>query len=136
MFKYVLCLAALVACATARSEWVNIGAAPQDAVVEFTFAVRQNPAGVKEIDRLFWELSNPRSVNFGQWLTREEVKEIVKPSDTDKAAVINFCSRHGIDCADYGEFVEAHATVGDLVGVFGGRFEAFKSIRNGELNWE
>ena len=138
MIKPIVCLAVLVAslaCATARSDWINLGPAPQDAVVKFTFAVRQNPAGVKKIDGLFWELSNPRSVNFGQWLTRAQVKEIVKPSDTDKAAVIDFCRRNRIVFEDFGEFVEAHATVGDLGDVFRGRFEAFQNARNGETEF-
>ncbi|EJD51478.1 subtilisin-like protein [Auricularia subglabra TFB-10046 SS5] len=54
---------------------------------------QNNPAGLQ---RVLEEVSDPASPRYGQYLTRQEVEKFTRPSDTTRAAVDTWLSKHGL----------------------------------------
>lgn len=54
-------------------------AEPQD-TVKLTFALKQQ--NLDQLEKVFWDVSNPQSAAYGIYLSLEQVVDIIKPSFT------------------------------------------------------
>lgn len=106
--------------------WVKHSKANPQQEVRLTLAVKQN--NLEIVDRLFWELSNPKSDQFGKWLSYEELGDLVKnPSAT--AAVERFLFTNAInnfDTTDHGTYVSVTMKVGDAEKLFKASFYNYR----------
>jgi tripeptidyl-peptidase-1 len=99
-------------------------AAPHEEVY-MSFAVKQSNLDI--VDRLFWEVSNPKSELYGQYLSFEEVGELIKNEESTQA-VLEFLNQNGaseIDATPYGEFITATMPVSTAEAVFQADFHKF-----------
>jgi tripeptidyl-peptidase-1 len=53
------------------SDWSNLGRVPTEETTVI-FALKHDAAKLKEVDRIFWEVSDPKHANYGKYLTFEE----------------------------------------------------------------
>ena len=77
-----------------RGEWVDIGPASNDEMIELTFAVRQQ--NLVALEATLLERSDPRQARYGQWLSRDAVHALVAPRAADIAVVRDFLARHSV----------------------------------------
>jgi len=125
----ILFLAALVALSAAsrvtlyhRSSpakgWTAGERAPADASVKFTVALKQQ--NLDKLDSLFWDVSDPNSLNYGKYLSSEEVMALTAASEETMSAALSFLS--GVPCKDFKDALMCEATVGVLEELFATKF--------------
>ncbi|XP_048830842.1 tripeptidyl-peptidase 1 [Brienomyrus brachyistius] len=77
--------------------WTHAGRVASSDRVELTFALRQQ--NVDKLRGLLESVSDPDSVQYGKFLTLEEVSSLVRPSELTQKAVRGWLRSHGVtDC--------------------------------------
>uniref|UniRef100_A0A3B3QL29 Tripeptidyl-peptidase 1 n=1 Tax=Paramormyrops kingsleyae TaxID=1676925 RepID=A0A3B3QL29_9TELE len=77
--------------------WTHAGRVASSDRVELTFALRQQ--NVDKLRGLLESVSDPDSVQYGKFLTLEEVSSLVRPSELTQKAVWGWLRSHGVtDC--------------------------------------
>lgn len=74
--------------------WTLLGSADRDAVTSLVFALKQSNLDV--LEKLFWEVSDPRSTEYGKHLTLEQIAELVQPHPTVSGDVMRWLQSHGV----------------------------------------
>jgi len=59
------------------SRWIKTSRAPSDKVLTLTVAMRVEAAARTELERLFWEVSDPKSEKYGAYRNLDEITQIL-----------------------------------------------------------
>ncbi|NXL80320.1 TPP1 peptidase, partial [Leptocoma aspasia] len=77
--------------------WAHAGRVDPGHPVQLTFALRQR--GTAHLARLVEAVSDPQSPQYGQYLSLEQVRDLVQPSPATLMTVLKWLQGHGIeDC--------------------------------------
>ncbi|NWH41754.1 TPP1 peptidase, partial [Chloropsis hardwickii] len=77
--------------------WAHAGRVEPGHPVQLTFALRQR--GTARLARLVQAVSDPRSPRYGQYLSLEQVRDLVQPSPATLMTVLKWLQDHGVeDC--------------------------------------
>ncbi|XP_041257124.1 tripeptidyl-peptidase 1-like [Onychostruthus taczanowskii] len=77
--------------------WAHAGRVGAGHPVQLTFALRQR--GTAQLPRLVQAVSDPRSPRYGQYLSLEQVRDLVQPSPATLMTVLKWLQGHGVeDC--------------------------------------
>ncbi|XP_051647270.1 tripeptidyl-peptidase 1 isoform X2 [Manacus candei] len=89
--------------------WTHAGRVDPGQPVQLTFALRQR--GTARLARLVEAVSDPRSSQYGQYLSLEQVRDLVQPSPATLMTVLKWLQDHGVeDCRTVTtlDFLECH----------------------------
>jgi len=86
-FTALLATACIIATVSGSSRWTAAHRAPQDHLLDLIVAVKQDAAGVAQLEKTLWAVSNPTSAAWGKHMTPSAIKELVAPSTVSFAAV-------------------------------------------------
>ena len=86
-FTALLATACIIATVSGSSRWTAAQRAPQDHLLDLIVAVKQDAAGVAQLEKTLWAVSNPTSAAWGKHMTPSAIKELVAPSAVSFAAV-------------------------------------------------
>ncbi|KAJ8119779.1 hypothetical protein ONZ43_g3347 [Nemania bipapillata] len=92
--------------------WQKLRDAKSDQLIKLRIALDQ--PNLAEFEKTLYSISTPQHSLYGRHLSREEVRDLVKPTDESTAAVLKWLRSAGIDEADIeedGEWVNFKATV-------------------------
>jgi len=76
--------------------WRKTAVANNDDLVSVTFALKQPASGLKMLDAVFHEVTNPQSKLYGQYLDADSLTKFVAASDEHIAIVRNYLTAHGV----------------------------------------
>lgn len=98
--------------------WTRVGDADPEDKVRVTVGVKQNNLDV--VDRLFWEISDPSSPKYTQYLTHEELGALTKNTEGTKAVVMSLLEAGAVnvELSTFGEFVSADLTASTVNTLF------------------
>jgi len=82
----------------AVSSWVKGEAAPADHSVGLSVVVRIDEDRRAALEQKFWEVSDPKNDNYGQYLSRDQVTELLAVPQDRVERVSEYLSGHG--CTD------------------------------------
>ncbi|KFM09328.1 Tripeptidyl-peptidase 1, partial [Aptenodytes forsteri] len=75
--------------------WTHIGHVNPSHEVQLTFALRQQ--GMVRLARFVDAVSDPHSPRYGQYLSLEQVRDLVQPSPATLMAVLKWLQGHGVE---------------------------------------
>ncbi|KAM4905514.1 tripeptidyl-peptidase 1 isoform 3-T4 [Sylvia borin] len=75
--------------------WAHAGRVDPEHPVQLTFALRQR--GTVHLARLVEAVSDPQSPQYGQYLSLEQVRDLVQPSPTTLMTVLKWLQGHGVE---------------------------------------
>ncbi|KAF1502248.1 Tripeptidyl-peptidase 1, partial [Eudyptes filholi] len=75
--------------------WTHIGHVSPSHEVQLTFALRQQ--GMARLARFVDAVSDPHSPRYGQYLSLEQVRDLVQPSPATLMAVLKWLQGHGVE---------------------------------------
>eukprot|EP00163_Fabomonas_tropica_P000428 TRINITY_DN10261_c0_g1_i1.p1 TRINITY_DN10261_c0_g1~~TRINITY_DN10261_c0_g1_i1.p1 ORF type:complete len:610 (-),score=190.37 TRINITY_DN10261_c0_g1_i1:194-2023(-) len=75
--------------------WQQVAPAQGSEKVTLTFALKQQ--NKDKLDARFWAVSEPNQSNYGQYMSRSEVDDLVRPARGTIAAVTAWLSQHNVD---------------------------------------
>ena len=74
--------------------WEQLDRVEKDTVLELSFALKQE--NLDELEKLFWEVSNPDSPSYGKYLTTDEITEMIAPRYSTVRVVEQWLKSHGV----------------------------------------
>lgn len=114
-------VSALCCAVTAASAWKNAGPAPVDTRLSVSIGLKHDVAAAKALEGLFWEVSNPASPKWAQYLSRDEVDALVRPAPDAVSTVTAWLEAGGateVAVAPGGDWIHAVATVAQASSLF------------------
>jgi len=117
------------------SDWKILRRADSYDMVEFTLALKQE--NLDKLDAIFWDISNPFSANYGKYLTRAEVKDLVSASPKVQKRIINWLhkvaietgNKHLVHIDNKGDAITVKASVSFTETLFATRLYLFHNTR-------
>lgn len=117
-----------------RSDFKNVGYSADEENHEVVFAVQQQ--NLDKLESLLFEVSNPKSSEYGKFLNRQQVANLTSNAlATD--AVKAFLKEHGasvVKTAPYGEFITAVGPISLWEKLFATTFFSFKQDGKDAIN--
>ncbi|KFV69113.1 Tripeptidyl-peptidase 1, partial [Dryobates pubescens] len=99
--------------------WSHVGAVSPGQNLQLTFALRQR--GLGRLAQLVDAISDPRSPQYGKFLTLEQLRDLVQPSPGTLLLVLKWLRGHGVEqCHSVTtlDFLECHMPASLLLGPF------------------
>mmetsp|Transcript_2143 Transcript_2143/g.5035 ORF Transcript_2143/g.5035 Transcript_2143/m.5035 type:complete len:601 (-) Transcript_2143:91-1893(-) len=109
----LVAFACLLAVAVATpAEWDVVGPAEPSAQVNFTISLRQR--NLAQLDLEYEKRTDPNSPLYGQWLTIDQIMDIVAPSPANQQRVVEWLRNGNCVAQSFGDFVSASGKVSDV----------------------
>jgi len=126
----LLATAALVAAHTRDTfdakEFTYKGRAPADAMLLFSAALPPRNGDV--LDSILQDISNPKSKNYGNWLSQQEVLDLTSPEPAIRTEVHNWLKAHGARCFDRPTSLRCQATASQIEKMFNTEVSTFHHV--------
>ncbi|KAI0870339.1 subtilisin-like protein [Hypoxylon argillaceum] len=109
--------------------WTKLRDANSDQLIKLRVALEQ--PNLAEFEKTLYTISTPQHALYGRHLSREEVRDLVKPTDESTAAVLNWLREAGVDEADMeedGEWVNFKATVSKAADLLHAEFGVYSHV--------
>ncbi|GJJ07192.1 hypothetical protein Clacol_001392 [Clathrus columnatus] len=114
-----------------------------DHMLKFHIGLKQG--GIDEVIRHLYEVSDPAHIRYGQHLSKEEVDELISPTEETTATVSEWLQSHGIhysDCyaSSAGDWLQLTVPISKAETMFNTQYHIFQHEKTGEytlrsLNW-
>jgi tripeptidyl-peptidase I len=124
LFTCVLvAIIASVAAAGEEDTFTLIGhSVPADHRIHFEVMLHQNKQGMAELESLFWQLTDPMSELYRQWLTQEQVQAYTAPPLGAQMHVKGWLDAADMETSLHGDFIRVDSTVGRVEKLFSVKF--------------
>ncbi|KAI2776864.1 subtilisin-like protein [Daldinia loculata] len=109
--------------------WRKVKNADPNQVVKLRIALEQPNLG--QFEQTLYDISTPQHRLYGQHLSRDEVKEMMKPREESTAAVLEWLQNSGIPAADVkndGEWVNFQTTVLKAASLLDTDFQVYNHV--------
>ncbi|KAK7001692.1 Pro-kumamolisin, activation domain-containing protein [Favolaschia claudopus] len=135
-FANILALLSVVSCTrlavhesrrAAPAGFTSLGAAPDSHMLTLKFAL--TPKNIPGLEQKLASISTPGSSEFRQWLSKDEVKAFVQPSNETVSAFNSWASANGVTpsvISPNGDWVSLTLTVGTANKLFGAHFQDYE----------
>jgi tripeptidyl-peptidase-1 len=105
----LLCVLLLVAGAFA-GEWIQMGPADKDAMMNLRFALKQQNLDL--LSETLLDVADPHSANYGKWWKKADIKELVAPAPAVSKSVADFLIANGaLNVEDHRDMVKCQMPV-------------------------
>jgi tripeptidyl-peptidase-1 len=113
---------------TVPTEWISMGAANAEHEIKFLIALKQR--NIEQLEQILAQVSDPESPQYGQYLSIQDLTNLLAPAEEDIAAVVSWLESH--DISDYvlntnKDFISVNAPVHKVESLLQVEFHAFKS---------
>lgn len=117
----------VISAASASTSWVMGGRSPADTMLRFTAALKIRPESARILERVFFEVSDPKHPSYGQYWSRAKVTALLQPEPHHVKAVTAFLLHiSGVNPVFVGQLVSFDLKVSEAEAAFGTKFHVFK----------
>ncbi|KAN0014390.1 hypothetical protein ACTFIU_000708 [Dictyostelium citrinum] len=107
---------------------------PNDSI-SFKILLKQN--NLDKLNYLFEEISDPKSILYGAFLSKDEINELVKSSDEDFNKVIEYLKSFDIvnignEIKLFSDYIQVETTINKVSSMFNSKFSNYKNKNNGK----
>ncbi|KAI0206139.1 subtilisin-like protein [Astrocystis sublimbata] len=107
--------------------WTKLRDAGSNQLIKLRIALEQ--PNLDQFEQTLYDISSPQHVLYGQHLSREEVRDLVKPTEESTAAVLNWLRSAGIDHVEQdGEWVNFKTTVSKAAQLLDAEFSVYNHV--------
>ncbi|KAI1465987.1 subtilisin-like protein [Daldinia caldariorum] len=109
--------------------WRKVKNADANQVIKLRIALEQ--PNLDQFERVLYEVSTPQHPLYGRHLSRDEVKEMMKPREESTAAVLDWLQKSGIPASDIknaGEWVNFKTTVFKAASLLNTQFQVYNHV--------
>jgi len=101
----------------------------KDEQVDLIVVLKRSVEALKELDRIFWEVSDPSHKNYGKYLTQEHVTKLMSISDDQLKTITGWLSvpSSEIDIGIHGDIIKVGLHVVDVERLFSTKLHRFVS---------
>ncbi|KAI0437752.1 subtilisin-like protein [Xylaria telfairii] len=107
--------------------WTKLRNAAGDQLIKLRIALEQ--PNLDQFEKTLYDISSPQHVLYGRHLSREEVQELVKPTEKSTGVVLNWLRSAGVDdIEEDGEWVNFKTTVSKAADLLGAKFGVYSHV--------
>ncbi|KAH8166114.1 hypothetical protein CIB48_g2146 [Xylaria polymorpha] len=107
--------------------WTKLRDAGSDQLIKLRIALKQ--PNLDRFEKTLYDISSPQHVLYGRHLSREEVQELVKPTEKSTGAVLDWLRSAGIDDTEEdGEWVNFKTTVSKAADLLDAKFSVYTHV--------
>lgn len=113
------------------ANWLQERKADTKANIKAMFVLKHDAAGRKVLDEKLADISSPKSANYGKWLSRGQVKEIISPKAENLKVVEDYLASFGVNATkvnSFGDMIEVTMSVEVAEKVLQTEFATFRSV--------
>eukprot|EP01029_Cantina_marsupialis_P007018 TRINITY_DN17730_c0_g1_i1.p1 TRINITY_DN17730_c0_g1~~TRINITY_DN17730_c0_g1_i1.p1 ORF type:complete len:481 (+),score=116.96 TRINITY_DN17730_c0_g1_i1:52-1494(+) len=132
LLGFAFCAPFLTATET-NDSWRKVTRAKPDFPMKLTIALKHPEAAKEKLEEFFWEVSNPESRHYGQYLTHEQLYKLMAPTEETVNTVSGFLLNNDVafTVSESGDFIQAMMTAEKMEEVFGTTLH-FYQHKNGQ----
>ncbi|KAI1823408.1 subtilisin-like protein [Xylaria intraflava] len=115
--------------------WSKLGDAKSDQLTKLRIALEQ--PGLARFEQTLYDISTPQHALYGQHLSREDARELLKPAEESTAAVLHWLRSAGIDANDIeenGEWINFKTTVSKAADLLDTQFSEYTYTGSDQKN--
>jgi len=79
--------------------WQRGQECPMDQKIDLIFAIKQQNLDL--LDKIFWEVSDPDSPEYGKFLTAEQLGKLIRPKDESIDTILKWLHQQGVSAKSY-----------------------------------
>jgi len=115
--------------------WIFDSIPRADENVELIVVIKRSAEALEKLEKIFWEVSNPKHQNYGKYLTQDEVTRVIGINEKELKTVTEWLTVPSsvIDIGVHGDIIEVGLHVVDLEELFNTKLYRFVSKEN--PNW-
>lgn len=101
---------------------------------DITFKILIKQRNLEQLEKTFWEVSDPRHENYGKFLTTQEVKSMIAPAPAAIKSVVEWLMASGIPSSDvilFSDYVQVSTSVAHASKLFSTSFSLYRSSKTG-----
>jgi tripeptidyl-peptidase I len=109
--------------------WTKTGDVNGDKLIKLRIALEQ--PNLEEFERILYSVSTPHHPIYGRHLSRESVKELVKPAEESATVVLNWLRSAGIheeDIEDDGDWINFRTKISKASEMLNTTFGAYRHV--------
>jgi subtilase family serine protease len=112
--------------------WIIVGDAKPTDAVNFKILITQRNLDL--LDATFWEVSDPTHINYGKFLTKEKIHDMVAPDAATYDRIIKWLQNSGVPAASVrvvSDFIKVQTNVEIASALFNTQFSEYTSLKSG-----
>jgi tripeptidyl-peptidase-1 len=115
--------------------WIFDSIPRADERVELIVVLKRSAKAMKKLEKIFWEVSDPKHQNYGNYLSQDEVTKVIAISEDHLNAVIGWLSVPSaeIDIGVHRDLIKVNLYVSDVENLFKTKLHRFASKANTSL---
>ncbi|KAI0101751.1 subtilisin-like protein [Nemania sp. FL0031] len=107
--------------------WKKLRDASSDQLIKLRVALEQ--PGLDQFEKTLYDISTPQHALYGRHLSREEVRDLVKPTEASTTAVLDWLHSAGVDDVEEdGEWVNFKTTVSKASDLLNAKFGVYNHV--------
>lgn len=112
---------------SSATDWLDLGRSRGDETLRLSFALKRR--NLEKLERTFWAVSDPRNVEYGKFLSFEEIKAMIAPEPELFHQVLAFFDEQGIRAKvnPGGDYVDADFSARQASAIFQADIHAYQS---------
>jgi len=79
------------------AKWKEMDRAARSEKVEMLMVLKRDPKALEKLEKLFWEVSDPKHENYGAHLTQDEVTALIGVTEEQLKAVTDYLEKHNAE---------------------------------------
>ncbi|EAL63746.1 hypothetical protein DDB_G0287357 [Dictyostelium discoideum AX4] len=100
----------------------------ENEIIEFKILIKQNNLNI--LKEKFWDISNPKSLNYGKFLSSKEIDSIISPSKKDVEIILNWLFDNKINKSEmivFSDYIKIRINILKASNLFKTNFGIYKS---------
>eukprot|EP01127_Copromyxa_protea_P003473 TRINITY_DN1328_c0_g2_i3.p1 TRINITY_DN1328_c0_g2~~TRINITY_DN1328_c0_g2_i3.p1 ORF type:complete len:593 (-),score=167.96 TRINITY_DN1328_c0_g2_i3:35-1813(-) len=113
------------------ASWKHMGAADASHPISFMVALEQH--NLEELESLFWDVANPESANYRNFMSIEDITSLVAPPVKVQKKIMRWLVDNGAEqLENHGDTIYAKSTVAVASKLFNTEFSVFEHVETGK----
>lgn len=112
--------------------WLQERRAGAEDTIEAMFVLKHDPEAMKAFESKLLDISNPKSKNFGKYLSKAEIKEAIGPKDDAVKTVVDYLKSFGVNATTVngnGDMIQVKMPAPTAEKVFSTEFAKFRHLK-------
>jgi subtilase family serine protease len=110
--------------------WTIVRDAQPTETLTYKILIKQQ--NLDKLEQIFWEVSDPQHVNYGKFLSVDEVKSLIAPKASSVKNVLSWLKQSGIPAEAvtmFSDYIEITSTVKQAANLFSASFAVYQSAK-------
>ncbi|KYQ93746.1 peptidase S8 and S53 domain-containing protein [Tieghemostelium lacteum] len=101
-----------------------------------SFKILLTQRNLDKLEEKFWDISNPKSSNYGKFMTKAQIDKLIAPVQSDKDIVVSWLNSHSIQKSEikvFSDYIQVNTIVKKASELLSTKFYRYASLQTSEV---